>query len=81
MKNINLLINALMDIMAFENEEFKRMVIDDGGASEEAEVHYHINCPYFNGDARASCHNRENDINRELCVDCKRKWLLQEVDK
>ena len=24
MKNINLLINALMDIMEFENEEFKR---------------------------------------------------------
>lgn len=47
MKNINLLINALMDIMEFENEEFKRMVIDDGGASKEAEVHYHINCPYF----------------------------------
>lgn len=80
MKNINLLINALMDIMEFENEEFKRMVIDDGGASEEAEVYYHINCPYFNGDERASCH-KENDINRELCVDCKRKWLLQEVDK
>lgn len=81
MKNINLLINALMDIMEFENEEFKRMVIDDGGASKEAEVHYHINCPYFGGDKRALCHNRENDINRELCVDCKRKWLLQEVDK
>lgn len=27
------------------------------------------------------CHNRENDIGRDLCVDCKRKWLLQEVDK
>lgn len=27
MKNINFLINALMDIMEFENEEFKRMVI------------------------------------------------------
>ena len=57
------------------------MAMDDGGASEETEVHYHISCPYFYGDERALCHNRENDINRELCVDCKRKWLLQEVDK
>lgn len=81
MKNINLLINILMDIMEFENEEFKRIVIDDGGASEEAEVHYHINCPYFLGDKRALCQNRKNDICREICVECKRNWLLQEVDE
>lgn len=81
MKNINLLINVLMDIMEFENEEFKRIVIDDCGASEEAEVHYHINCLYFCNDERALCHNRENDIDRELCVECKRNWLLQEVDE
>lgn len=79
MKNINFLINVLMDIMESENEEFKRIVIDDGGASEEAEIYYHINCPYFGRDERALCRNR--DIDRELCVDCKRKWLLQEIDK
>ena len=42
MKNINLLINILMDIMEFEGLEFERINIDDGGATEEAEVHYHI---------------------------------------
>lgn len=81
MKNINLLINALMDIMDYENEQFERISIDDGGATEESEINYHINCPYFGGDERALCHNRENDIGRELCVECKSKWLLQEVDK
>lgn len=81
MKNINLLINILMDIMEYEKEDFVRIEIDDGGASEEAEIHYHVNCPYFGGDERALCHDRENDIDRELCVECKRKWLLQEVDE
>lgn len=81
MKNINLLINVLMDIMEYEDLEFERIYIDDGGANEEAEVHYHINCPYFGRDERALCHNRENDIGRELCVKCKSKWLLQEVDE
>ena len=38
MKNINLLINILMDIMEFEGLEFERINIDDGGATEEAEV-------------------------------------------
>ena len=80
MKNINFLINVLMDIMESENEEFERITLDDGWASEEAELHYHINCPYFTGDERALCHNRENDIGREMCVACKSNWLLQEVD-
>lgn len=81
MKNINLLINVLMDIMDFENEKFERIFIDDGGATEESEIHYHVKCPYFGGDERALCHNRENDIGRELCVECKRNWLLQEIDE
>ena len=81
MKNINLLINALMDIMDFENEQFERIFIDDGGATEESEVHYHLKCPYFGFDERALCHNREDDIGRELCVECKRNWLLQEIDE
>lgn len=81
MKNINLLINILMDIMEYEKEDFVRMEIDDCGAIEESEIHYHVNCPYFGGDERALCYNRENDIGRELCVECKRRWLLQEVDE
>lgn len=81
MKNINLLANILMDIIEFENLEFERIHIDDGGASEEAEVHYHINCPYFLGDKRALCHNKKDEICRDICVECKRNWLLQKVDK
>ena len=46
MKNINILTNILMDIMESEGLEFERINIDDGGATEEAEVHYHIDCPY-----------------------------------
>ena len=49
MKNINLLTNVLMDVMDFEGLDFERINIDDGWATEEAEVNYHINCPYFAG--------------------------------
>lgn len=81
MKNINLLTNVLMDIMEYEGLEFERINIDDGGATEESTIHYNINCPYFGGDERALCHGRENEIGRELCVKCKTKWLLDEVDE
>lgn len=82
MKNINLLINILMDIMEFEGLEFERINIDDGGATEEAEVHYHINCPYFGRDERALCHGcKLSDVGRDLCVKCKFQWLLDEVDE
>lgn len=82
MKNINLLINILMDIMEFEGLEFERINIDDGGATEEAEVHYHINCPYFDRDERALCHGcKLSDVGRDLCVKCKFQWLLDEVDE
>lgn len=82
MKNINLLINILMDIMEFEGLEFERINIDDGGATEEAEVHYHIKCPYFVGDERALCHGcKLSDVGRYLCVKCKFQWLLDEVDE
>ena len=78
MKNINL----LMDIMEFEGLEFERINIDDGGATEEAEVHYHIKCPYFVGDERALCHGcKLSDVGRDLCVKCKFQWLLDEVDE
>ena len=81
MKNINLLTNVLMDVMDFEGLDFERINIDDGWATEEAEVNYHINSPYFAGDERALCHNRENDIGRDLCIKCKIQWLLDDVDK
>lgn len=82
MKNINFLINILMDIMEDEGLEFERINIDDGGATEEAVVHYRINCPYFGRDERALCHGcKLSDVGRDLCVKCKFQWLLDEVDK
>nr|DAP38892.1 MAG TPA: hypothetical protein [Bacteriophage sp.] len=85
MKNISLLTNILMDIMESEGLEFERINIDDG-ATEEAEVHYHIKCPYLVGDERALCHgcklsDKLSDVGRDLCVKCKFQWLLDEVDK
>jgi hypothetical protein len=55
---------------------------DDGGASFEALVHYHINCPYLCGDERAHCHNKPLDYSndRKHCVACKLEWLDMEVD-
>lgn len=53
-------------------------LIDDGGASFEALVHYHINCPYHCGDKRAHCHNKT--LSYERCVACKTEWLDMEVD-
>lgn len=56
-------------------------LIDDGGASYEALVHYHINCPYLCGDERAHCHNKPLDYpTRKHCVACKLEWLDMEVD-
>ena len=57
-------------------------LIDDGGASFEALVHYNIACPYTVGDARAHCHedNELNELNRKTCVACKLEWLDMEVD-
>lgn len=68
--------------------------IDDGGASWEAWVHYHINCPYRNGDRRCHCYpdayrngeadtvrfKDEKEATRELCVGCKGEWLESEAD-
>lgn len=79
MKNINYMINVLMDIMENEGLDFERIDIDDGGASEEAEIHYHLNCPYFSGDERGLCQDGIEPC-REQCVNCKMQWLLNEVD-
>lgn len=80
MKNINILTNILMDIMESEGLEFERINIDDGGATEEAEVHYHIDCPYTGRDERALCVQGKKYC-RDVCVECKIQWLLDEVDQ
>lgn len=80
MRNINVLINILMDIMEDESLEFERIYIDDNGATEEAEIHYHIDCPYSGRDERALCIQGEKYC-RDVCVKCKIQWLLAEVDK
>ena len=80
MKNINILTNILMDIMESEGLEFERINIDDGGATEEAEVHYHIDCPNTGRDERALC-VQGNKYCRDVCVECKIQWLLDEVDE
>lgn len=69
MTNQQALIKAL-------NDEF-----DDGGAGRDCWIHYHIACPYTMGDERAFCSDSGEDICRELCVQCKEKWLESEVDK
>lgn len=53
--------------------------VDDGGASYEAMVFYNINCPYFDGNKRAYCHNGK--IDRETCYACKEEWLDLEVEE
>ena len=70
MTNRELLIGILSD------EYF----IDDGGATEESAIYYNIKCPYYSGDERCLCKNDE-DLTREKCVECKRKWLDSEVDE
>ena len=63
-------------ILACLNDE-----IDDGGASYEACVHYHIACPYGESDERAPCHGKGLDYpNRKNCVACKLDWLESEAD-
>lgn len=71
---INLLLNGL-------DKELERFTFNDEGVSEESMIHYNINCPYFGRDKRALCHEREKDICRDFCVECKRKWLNNEVDE
>lgn len=52
--------------------------IDDGGASYEAVVHYHISCPHYEGEENLACDNE--GISREVCVQCKMAWLGKEYD-
>ena len=53
--------------------------IDDGGASEEAAIYYHIACPYYGRDPRGKC--VDNDVpTRQMCVECKAEWLEAEYE-
>ena len=54
--------------------------IDDGGASYESTVYYDIACPYLYGDTRAFCF-KKTEATREMCFECKEKWLDNEVDE
>lgn len=81
LNNAAYMINMLMDLIEDENVEFERVNIDDGGASLETTIHYNIDCPYYEGDKRALCHKNRLSMSREMCVECKTKWLLSEVDE
>ena len=52
--------------------------IDDGGASFEAAVHYNIACPHYYGKKDLLCEDKKPC--REICVECKMKWLEEEYD-
>lgn len=51
---------------------------DDYG-TEEALIYYNVNCPYLSGDERCECNYKETT--REVCSECKYKWLDSEVDE
>lgn len=53
--------------------------IDDGGASCEAAIYYHIACPHYAGDPRAHCRGTDNP-DRAMCVACKAEWLEEEYE-
>lgn len=88
--NRDMIIRALIDDYIYSGEKtkdidkylskIKEIYIDDGGATEEAVIHYHINCPYRYGDKRAECHGTLDEPSRDMCVHCKRKWLDKKVD-
>ena len=78
MTNAEVLINVLTEIVEDNlKKEPEREVIDDGGALEEAAVHYCIKCP----NTTEFCRGKEfAEITRELCVRCKYSWLLKEFE-
>ena len=53
--------------------------LDDYGA-EEANIYYHINCPYISGDKRSKCYGKGAST-RAMCEECKILWLDQMVDE
>lgn len=81
--NAEYMINLLMDFLDGNDIEFRRISIDDGGASEESMIYYNVACPYFDGDERCECMDTGPDEKptREMCSECKYKWLASEVDE
>lgn len=79
MTNRDYMLNLLLDGLEANGEDFQRIHIDDGGASEEAMIYYNVNCPYYMGDER--CHCKGIEPNRDICVECKSEWLDNEVDE
>lgn len=78
MTNREYMINLLLDGLEWQDKEFERVNIDDGGASYEAMVYYNIHCPYVYNDERALCGNK---VDRDTCFRCKEQWLDSEVDE
>ncbi len=78
MTNREYIINLLLDGLE-EEKDFKRESIDDGFASYEAMVNYNIACPYYAGDERCHCNSQE--IESEVCYECKEEWLNSEVEQ
>ena len=83
MTNREYLINLLMDDLEEQGIVFSRISIDDGGASAESMVRYHISCPYYDGDPRCRCNSIivGDSIPEELCSECKYEWLDSEVEE
>lgn len=53
--------------------------IDDDGASWEAAIYYHIECPHCNG--QGPCRDvGYKGVTREMCVRCKAEWLEEEFE-
>ena len=85
--NAEYIVNMLMDMLRYEGMPCERVDIDDGGASIESTIYYNIDCPYGYCDERCEClpedefYKKSKNEQREICVSCKTKWLLSEVDE
>lgn len=55
--------------------------IDDDGASYESVVGDMIACPYYSGDKRAMCVDKDGKEIDCTCFECKEKWLNSEVQE
>lgn len=71
MTNREYIINLL------SNEYF----IDDNGASYESVVGDMIACPYYCGDERAMCVDKNGKEIDCTCFECKENWLNSEVQE
>lgn len=71
MTNREYIINLL------SNEYF----IDDNGASYESVVGDMIACPYYCGDERAMCVDKDGKEIDHNCFECKENWLNSEVSE